>query len=253
MEDMLARLRAASRPVSRTGNHASVLCLLYPSPSAPHDDLNVLLTLRASRMRSHAGDVSFPGGRQDPGEEGDPWRTAMREAEEEIGLPRTFPVDRIACFPPYLSKNELFVTPCVAFSATDPHDSWRPQPNEAEVDAVFVVRLSEILRPDKYDGRWMQWYEQAWRLHRFEVRNAADAPPPTLSTALRRGKVNETLHDDDHTFNLWGLTARIMVDVARTAFATTPPYEFVDEVGDTKRIEEVRKSRRQKVSVRGAL
>ena len=230
MDHMLARLRALHHTIDRVGSHASVLCLLYPSPSSPETDLNVILTLRASKMRSHAGDVSFPGGRQDPADEHDSWRTALREAEEEIGLPRDIPLQRICCLPPYLSKNELFVTPCVAFSPTDPYKHWTPRPNEDEVDAVFTVRLSEILHPKRHDGRWMRWYGESWVLHRFELRSASDAPPPTTSSD----------YTSDGTFNLWGLTARILVDVARTAFDTTPAYEHVGVVGDETRIARVR-------------
>ncbi|BFZ53577.1 8-oxo-dGTP diphosphatase [Savitreella phatthalungensis] len=255
MEEMLGRLRAASSPASaltRFGDdvkHAAVLCLMYPSPSAPHDDLNVILTLRAAKMRSHAGDVSFPGGRQDPGEEGDPWTTALREADEEIGLPRdTRGISRISTLPPYLAKNHLLVTPCIAFLPSDPYEKWTPSPNEAEVDAVFTIKLSQIVNGEAYLGRWMQWYELAWKLHRFELASTSDAPAPTLSSDLRNNRRdNATLQrrrsrspspasETDLTFTIWGLTARILVDIARIAFGRAPSYEFVDEVGDSSRI-----------------
>lgn len=61
---------------------AAVLVPLYL-----HDgDLHAVLTRRPDHMRRHAGEVAFPGGRQDPGE--DLRTTALREAEEEVGLPR---------------------------------------------------------------------------------------------------------------------------------------------------------------------
>jgi 8-oxo-dGTP pyrophosphatase MutT (NUDIX family) len=62
--------------------HASVLVPLYEKDGAPH----VLLTLRPSSMRSHAGQIAFPGGKLDLGEES--LQAALREAHEEIGLDR---------------------------------------------------------------------------------------------------------------------------------------------------------------------
>jgi len=62
--------------------HASVLVPLYEKDGAPH----VLLTLRPSSMRSHAGQIAFPGGKLDLGEES--MQAALREAHEEIGLDR---------------------------------------------------------------------------------------------------------------------------------------------------------------------
>jgi 8-oxo-dGTP pyrophosphatase MutT (NUDIX family) len=48
-------------------------------------DLTVLLTQRAATLKDHAGQISFPGGRIEPGRCHDPWRAALREAHEEIG------------------------------------------------------------------------------------------------------------------------------------------------------------------------
>src|SRR5665213_199053 len=64
---------------------AAVLVPLYLAPDAgePH----VVLTRRRADLRRHAGEISFPGGRRDP-EDADLTETALREAEEEIGLPR---------------------------------------------------------------------------------------------------------------------------------------------------------------------
>ncbi|HTW06865.1 MAG TPA: CoA pyrophosphatase [Acidimicrobiales bacterium] len=59
---------------------AGVVCLLFER----HGEANVLLTLRSDRLRTHAGEVSFPGGRLRPGEL--PLHAALREAHEEVGL-----------------------------------------------------------------------------------------------------------------------------------------------------------------------
>lgn len=173
-------------------------------------------------MRSHAGDVSFPGGRQDEGE--DNWTTALREANEEIGLPYHFSeaggvLQRICEFPPYLSKNNLLVTPCVAYSPVDPYEwGWNPTKSEAEVEEIFAIRLSSIRDGESYDGRWMTWYNLSWRMHQFEL---PGLPYPFSTEKPKR---------------IWGLTARMLVDITRTAFDQSPSYEFVDELGDQSRI-----------------
>src|SRR3954471_4860788 len=59
---------------------AAVLVPLIDRP----EGWQVILTLRPTRLRRHAGEIAFPGGRADPGET--PWQTAVREAHEEIGL-----------------------------------------------------------------------------------------------------------------------------------------------------------------------
>ena len=67
----------------RVQKRASVLIPLLES----EDDIYVMLTLRYSEMRSHPGQVSFPGGKQDSNDENS-LQTALRETHEEIGLPR---------------------------------------------------------------------------------------------------------------------------------------------------------------------
>ncbi|ORY82001.1 NUDIX hydrolase domain-like protein [Protomyces lactucae-debilis] len=225
IEDMLARLARHASPPQVTAavqnlpatKHASVLVLLYPSPTHA-DDLEVILTLRASHMRSHAGDVSFPGGRRDPGEHA--WQCALREAHEEIGLSPDTPFRRITILPYYLAKNNLLVSPCVAFSPTNPHDRWTPVPNLDEVAEIFNIRLSQILQGEGYDGRWLDWHDSRWKLHKFQLHGRHDeveAPEPKI---------------------VWGLTARILVDVARLAYGKNPTvYDFADELGDSDRIE----------------
>jgi 8-oxo-dGTP pyrophosphatase MutT (NUDIX family) len=225
MEEMLARLARHSSPPSVNAaiqhlpitKHASVLVLLYPSPTHA-DDVEVILTLRASHMRSHAGDVSFPGGRRDEGETA--WQCALREAHEEIGLPQDAPFRKVGILPYYLAKNNLLVSPCVAYSAVNPHDSWTPVPNSDEVAEVFNIRLSQILDGEGYDGKWLDWHDSRWKLHKFSLNGRHDR------AIAQEPKI------------IWGLTARILVDVARLAYARDPTvYDFADELGDSARIE----------------
>src|SRR4051812_23419179 len=118
-------------------NDAAVLIPLYI-----HDgDLHAVFTKRRDDLRRHAGEISFPGGR--PDFEGEDLRTtALREAEEEIGLPRD-EVDIVGSLPPV----GTFVTgykihPFVG--VIEPGHAWTPQPNEVEY--VLELSLPDLIR-----------------------------------------------------------------------------------------------------------
>lgn len=86
MADIRSTMAAAPEPQVQSADEASlrsaVLAGLYGADDA--DRAHVILTRRSAHLRHHSGEVSFPGGRQEPGE--DLWATALREAEEEIAL-----------------------------------------------------------------------------------------------------------------------------------------------------------------------
>ena len=101
----------------------------------------VVLTRRSSALRVHSGEVSFPGGGQDPGE--DLRDTATREASEEIGLD---PADVVIIGElDHLSTitSNSFIVPYVGVLPGRPHLS----PSPAEVEAVLHVPLAELLDP----------------------------------------------------------------------------------------------------------
>ena len=113
---------------------AAVLIPLYERT----DDLVAVFTERRADLSKHAGEISFPGGRQDEGE--DLRATALREAEEEIGLPRS-QVELVGALPP----TGTFVTsyrihPFVGL--IQPGRSWHPQ--EAEVERVLEFSLADL-------------------------------------------------------------------------------------------------------------
>jgi 8-oxo-dGTP pyrophosphatase MutT (NUDIX family) len=87
---------------------AAVLAPLVLRP----EGLKVLLTRRADTLRQHTGQIAFPGGRCDPGET--PWETALREADEEIGLDRSF-VHLAGLLTPYETVTGYRVVPVVGF------------------------------------------------------------------------------------------------------------------------------------------
>ena len=126
-------------PSGATPRAASVLILFGDGPHGRH----VLLLERASTMRSHAGQVAFPGGAADA-DDADAIATALREAAEETALDITG-VDVIATLPAlWLPPSNFEVTPVVAW--------WRnPRPvcavDASETASVHVVALEALLNP----------------------------------------------------------------------------------------------------------
>ncbi|QQS15155.1 MAG: CoA pyrophosphatase [Rhodospirillales bacterium] len=116
--------------------HASVLV-----PLVDRDEgLTVLLTQRTADMPSHAGQIAFPGGRRHDDE--DAITTALRETEEEVGVPRDL-VDVISPIDNYVTGSGYIITPIVGLVA--PRFDLRPDPRE--VADVFEVPLSFFLDP----------------------------------------------------------------------------------------------------------
>ena len=104
----------------------------------------VLLTRRAERLARHAGQISFPGGRADPGD-GSPQRTALREAEEEIGLAAS-KVEIVGRLDDYLVGTGYRITPVVGFVKDPP----ALEADTREVAEVFEVPLSFVLERANY-------------------------------------------------------------------------------------------------------
>ena len=87
LEELLRRVSRHSHPFAPAfpgARHSAVLVVLAPSPSGVDRGVEVLLTRRSMDMRTHRGEISFPGGRLDPGETAA--EAALREAHEEVGL-----------------------------------------------------------------------------------------------------------------------------------------------------------------------
>ena len=132
-------------------------------PVVDRPDPGVILTLRAEDVRRHAGQISFPGGRIDPDDDG-PVAAALREAEEEVGLPRS-QVEVVGVADPYHTITGFEVTPVLG--VVPPDLPLRPQPQE--VAAIFEAPLSFVLDPKNqvvrtvhWQGRERTYYEIEW-------------------------------------------------------------------------------------------
>lgn len=114
--------------------------VLVPLVQREHG-LNVLLTRRADHLRDHAGQISFPGGRAEPWET-DPAQTALREAQEEVGLPPES-VEIIGRLPAYTTVTSYLVTPVVGLITPPLHLQIDP----FEVAEAFEVPLRFLMTP----------------------------------------------------------------------------------------------------------
>ena len=116
---------------------AAVMVPLVERPSG----LTVLLTQRASHLKNHPGQVSFPGGRMEPQDAG-PWEAALRETREEIGLDPRF-VTLAGYLHDHMVLTGYLITPAVAFV----RPGFTLAPDLTEVDDVFEVPLEFVLDP----------------------------------------------------------------------------------------------------------
>jgi 8-oxo-dGTP pyrophosphatase MutT (NUDIX family) len=141
----------------------------------------VILTTRPETMRRHAGQVAFPGGRIDPGDDG-PVAAALREAEEEIGLPQ-HEVEVVGIADRYRTITGFEVTPVVG--VVPPGLPLAPHPGE--VADLFEAPLFYLLRPEHQQVRSAMW--RGAERHYYEI--------------------------DYEGRRIWGATAAMIVNLSR--------------------------------------
>ena len=115
------------------------------------DGLTLLFTRRATHLRDHSGQVSFPGGRVAEGD-ATPEATALREAEEEIGL-APGSVEILGRLPDYHTRTGFRITPVVG--AVAPPLTLRPDANE--VEEIFEVPLAFLLDEANHQRHSREW------------------------------------------------------------------------------------------------
>lgn len=114
-------------------------------PLVGRSETRVILTRRHDGLRNHGGQVSFPGGRVDPGDAG-PVAAALREAEEEIGLQRSQALV-LGCLDPLATISGFRVLPVVARVP----EGFEPSPQPGEVAEVFSLPLSWLMAPENLE------------------------------------------------------------------------------------------------------
>lgn len=197
LDELLQRLRSHTPRILETDRSFPEAAVLVPITRS--DEPELVLTLRASGLSTHGGEVAFPGGRRDP-EDPNLIHTALREAEEEIGLPPGL-VEVIGPLSTLVSKHGIQVTPYVGLVP----DYVEYQANDDEIAAVFSVPLAffredprEMTHRIDYLGR--SWYVPSYRFGAYKI---------------------------------WGLTAIMVVELVNLAFDAgielhRPPASFIN-------------------------
>lgn len=130
-------------PVQRTAPGIREAAVLVPLVQRS-TGLHVLLTRRADHLQHHAGQVSFPGGCIEPGDQG-PIAAAIRETQEEIGIERQF-VRIMGAQPSLLTTTRFLMTPVVG----EILPGFHVLPDASEVAEVFEVPLSVLMDPRRH-------------------------------------------------------------------------------------------------------
>ncbi len=160
------------RHPTKTAHPSSVLIPIYPDSN---QKLHVVLTLRSDRIR-HAGQISFPGGRQENSESLK--ETALRELHEEIGIPDNIVKTAGPITPLYLHRTDNQITPFIGFLDEKPALT----PNPIEVSEIVTAELDTLLTED------------------YKKREQWDLPQTSFEVPFW----------DIHDVPLWGATAMIM-------------------------------------------
>ena len=147
-ENRAALAREESIKAGR-GNEMTPAAVLIPLIMY-ENELKILLTQRTAHLHDHPGQISFPGGRSDP-QDTSAIDTALREAEEEIGLPASR-VEVLGSLPHYLTITGYQVTPVV--SLVDAGHAY--EPDEFEVADIFEVPMGYLMNPHHHEQRMWQ-------------------------------------------------------------------------------------------------
>ncbi|CAN1810527.1 Nudix hydrolase 15, mitochondrial [Linum perenne] len=164
---------------------AAVLICIFEGDSG---EFRVILTKRSSRLSTHSGEVSLPGGKADESDKDD-GDTATREAKEEIGLDPSL-VDVIT--------HLLRVVPVIGILRD--HKSFSAVPNPDEVELVFDAPLEMFIKDENRRVEEREWMGEKYLLHFFDYETG------------------------DKNYVIWGLTAGILIKAASVVYQRPPAF-----------------------------
>lgn len=147
--------------------------------------LTILLTMRSTKLRKHSGQIALPGGKIDAEDE-NAIATALREAEEEIGLPIAN-CQVIGALPLHETGTGFEITPIVALV----NPNYTPALSEDEVSEIFEVPLMHILSPENHNHHELTWTNED-------------------GTHTRDWYGIPSIDTDGKDRHIWGVTARVL-------------------------------------------
>lgn len=171
----IPELLAEKKFIDRAPMHASVLV-----PIVMRERPTVLLTQRTQHLSTHSGQIAFPGGKVEP-DDIDASATALREAQEEVGLDPAL-VDVLGVMPHYVTGSAFIITPVVALI----QPGFTLTPNAHEVDAIFEVPLEFLMNPAHHQRHSFEW------------------------EGVRREWFSMPYQDDQNQRFIWGATAGML-------------------------------------------
>lgn len=172
---------------------AAVLICLFQDESG---QIRVILTKRSSALSTHSGEVALPGGKREEGD-ADDTETALREANEEIGLKPCL-VEVVAVLEPFLSKHFIMVVPVIGILAN--RKAFTPVLNTSEVDMIFDVPLEMFLKDENRRSEERVRLGSKFLIHYFNFEIG------------------------DCKLIIWGFTARVLIHAASVVYQRPPPF-----------------------------
>ncbi len=139
-------------------------------PIVAKDDWHILLTQRPTSMRDHAGEICFPGGKQEGNES--LWQTAIRETQEELNIEVSQTIGRISSIPLFTSDYRLL--PYIAFV-----DQIPTEYNHHEVAAVLPISVYKLCRLPFVKGSPFIYQQKEMLSPIFDLDQIMDNPPTT--------------------------------------------------------------------------